>query len=287
MTSDELSPEIGALLASLTEQAPSNDAAAVFAAALAARAAQPLQSPPIDTEVSAFARAIDDVHRTVEQLRTSDWKRRCVNGLNVGQLVGHLIGTQLSMAAELGLQATAATSTDHVESTRQAIADGAATTPIEAASQFARVSAVLIDHLSQLDSAGLAAPSRFGTIEGDIRFILMFRVFELWTHDNDLRAAVGLARVEPDADRLWMMTRTVMPLVGRMGGDRLRIVLTGPGGGVWPASGDEVATIAVDATAFCRRAANRMTIDDLQADITGDAAAARQTLGALAELALD
>ena len=124
-------------------------------------------------------------------------------------------------------------------------------------------------------------------IDAEIRFLLVVRVFELWTHDNDLRRAVGLDRVEPDADRLWMMTRTVMPVVERIGGDRLRIVLTGAGGGVWPASGDEVAEIALDAVAFCRRVANRVSLDELDVDISGDFAAANALLDELATLALD
>ena len=164
---------------------------------------------------------------------------------------------------------------------------GASSHPDAAAAEFRRASDVLTNHLLQLDDVGLAAQSRFGTIVAEIRFLLVVRVFELWTHDNDLRRAVGLDRVEPDADRLWMMTRTVMPIVGRIGGDRMRIVLTGAGGGVWAASGDEVAEIALDATAFCRRVANRVSLDDLDADVTGDRAAAREVLDELATLALD
>ena len=256
-------------------------------AALAARPAETLQPAPTDNEAAAFARACDDVHKTVTLISADDWDRPAVNGLSVGELVGHLIGTQLSMAAELGLGIATSNSTDHIESTRTAISAGAASTPAAAAAEFARASAVLTDHLVQLDESGLAAPSRFGTIEAEISFLLVVRVFELWTHDNDLRRAVGLDRVEPDDDRLWMMTRTVMPVVERIGGDHLRIVLTGAGGGVWPASGDEVAEIALDAVAFCRRVANRVSLDDLDVDVNGDVEAANMLLDELATLALD
>ncbi len=74
-------------------------------------------------------------------------------------------------------------------------------------------------HLASLDAEGLTSPARFGSIVADVRFLLIGRVFELWTHDNDLRLAVGLDRVEPDPERLWMMTRAVMPLV-RLVGER-------------------------------------------------------------------
>lgn len=287
VTSGDLPPEIGAYLASLTELTPSNDKSTVMEAALAARPAQSMQVPPLDNEVAAFARAIDDVHRTITLISAADWTHPAANGLGVGELVGHLIGTQLVMAAEFGLGGPMSASTDHIESTRAAISAGAASTPTAAAAEFARVSAVLTDHLFRLDAPGLAAPSRFGTINAEIGFLLIVRVFELWTHDNDLRSAVGLNRVEPDADRLWMMIRTVMPIVERIGGDRVRIVLTGAGGGVWPASRDEIAEVALDAIAFCRRVANRLSLDKLDAEASGDLAAANELLSEIATLALD
>lgn len=287
MTSEELPPEIGALLASLTEATPTNDASKVLDAALVARRAEPVQRPPTDTEVEGFARAVDDVEQTLRLLTEQDWIRPAVNGLTVGELAGHLIGTQHLMAAEFGLIEPVTTSTDHIESTRDAITTGAAFTPMQSADEFARASRVLTSYLRSLDAHGLGTESRFGSIVADIRFLLVVRIFELWTHDNDLRRAVGLGRVEPDPDRLWMMTRTVMPVVHRIGGDQLRIVLTGAGGGVWPADGEELAEVVADSIAFCRRVANRMPLDQLHADVSGDRAAASKTLSALADLALD
>ena len=164
---------------------------------------------------------------------------------------------------------------------------GAAMGPVAAADEFARASILLLDHIGHLPAAELEQQAMFGPITADIRFLLLVRVFELWTHDNDLRRAVGLHRVEPDPDRLWMMTRAAMPVVERIGGDRLRVVLTGVGGGVWPATGDEVAEVVVDAVAFCRRVANRLALDELHAEITGDVPVAERVLTELASLALD
>ena len=288
MTSEEqLPPELGALLASLTEQAPSNVASTVMRAALAARSAAPVQTPPSDNEAAAFARAVGDVQHTLAELTDDDWSRPAVNGLDVGELVGHLIGTQLAMAVELGLGGPSSASDDHIESTRPSITAASALSPAEAAAEFARCSAPILDHVACLDAIGLAVPARFGSLVTDVRFLLVARVFELWTHDNDLRLAVGLGRVEPDQDRLWMMTRAVMPLVRLIGDERIRIVLTGAGGGVWPSHGDEIADVTVDTVEFCRRVANRLPIDDLHADISGDAAIAGDTLALLAGLALD
>ena len=115
------------------------------------------------------------------------------------------------MTTELRLSGAIDTSVgesdDHIEATRPSIAAGAGSTPAEAAAEFARTSAVVTAHLASLDADGLAKPARFGSVTADVRFLLLGRVFELWTHDNDLRRAVGLDRTEPDPDQLWMMTR--------------------------------------------------------------------------------
>ena len=103
LTAPHIPPNIGAFLASLTEQTPSNDGSAVMRAALGRRAAVPAQPPPSSDEVVAFARSVDDVLHTLSLLTAGDYGRSAVNGLTIGELVGHLIGTQLAMAAELGL----------------------------------------------------------------------------------------------------------------------------------------------------------------------------------------
>jgi uncharacterized protein (TIGR03083 family) len=287
VTNDELPPEIGALLASLSEQAPTNDPTDVIAASLAARRAAPLQAPPDDDEVGAFRRAVDDVASTLSSLDAADWHRPAVNDLTVGELVGHLIGTQQAMAAELGIAPAISESSDHIEVTRAAIDATVALSPGAAAAEFVHWSRVVFDHLESLDADGLAGRARVGQLVSDVRFLLIARVFELWTHDNDLRAAVGRPRVEPDADRLWMMTRAVMPLVRIIADKRVRIVLTGPGGGVWPAAGEEIGEVAVDSIAFCRRIANRLPLDEIDRRAEGDADAVDTMLGALAGLALD
>ncbi len=287
MTTPDIPAEIGALLALLAEEPPTIAAGAVVGAALAARPSAPIQAPPVDNEVAAFGRAVDDVQRTLDMLEPRHWPMTAVNGLSVGELVGHLIGTQQAMAAELGIAEPTSDSTDHIEVTRSAIDSTARSTPTEGARRFAMESAVVTTHLADRDAAGLAAPAHVGLFLTDVKFLLIARVFELWTHDNDLRAAVGWARVEPDADRLWMMTRTVMPLVDGLSGGGVRVVLTGEGGGVWEPTDDEVAEVVTDALSFCRRVANRLAIDDLDAEIGGDSSATVSMLTALATLALD
>ena len=81
---------------------------------------------------------------------------------------------------------------------------------------------------------------------------------------------------------------------------RLRLVLTGHGGGTWDLilgggdhdhdddDGDSPRqSIVADAVGFCRLAANRITPADLGAHVTGSRELAAGVLAAVAALALD
>src|SRR5205823_6341964 len=138
------------------------------------------------------------------------------------------------------------------------------------------------------------------------------RAFELWTHENDIRAVAGLAPSVPDPATLRLMTTLVaglLPLGAERAGVRepvdVRLVLTGPGGGTWdvpvgerpggpagaapggPAGEPGRVAIVADAVAFCRLAGGRLAPADLGAHVTGDARSAAGILAAAAALALD
>jgi uncharacterized protein (TIGR03083 family) len=134
--------------------------------------------------------------------------------------------------------------------------------------------------------------------------LLVVRAFELWTHENDLRAALGRPPSSPDPSVLALMTelavRSLPRGVERAGlrpsGQPVRVVLTGPGGGTWDVELGSPAADAVpaqrtrivaDAVAFCRLVAGRAARRDVDIDVAGDAAAADDLLTAAASLALD
>jgi uncharacterized protein (TIGR03083 family) len=134
--------------------------------------------------------------------------------------------------------------------------------------------------------------------------LLVVRAFELWTHENDLRAAIDLPPSSPDPSVLALMTelavRSLPRGVERAGlrpsGRPVRVVLTGPGGGTWdvalgspepdavPAQRTRIVADAVD---FCRLVAGRAARRAIDIDVAGDAAAADDVLTAAASLALD
>ena len=131
----------------------------------------------------------------------------------------------------------------------------------------------------------------------------MIRTFELWTHADDVRVATGRARDEPDNGQLKLMTNLAaqllplgVELTGRPhAGHTVRLVLTGRGGGTWRCplaaassvtASDDVVLVA-DAIGFCRLAANRCTLTELDAYVEGDELIAADILRGMAALAAD
>jgi hypothetical protein len=130
--------------------------------------------------------------------------------------------------------------------------------------------------------------------------LLVVRAFELWTHENDIRSAVGMPASVPDPSVLTLMTDLAVQLLphavtrsGSAAATDLHLVLTGDGGGTWDLplgeqSGQTRAAelmIVVDAVDFCRLVANRVAPDAL--DVHIDGAGAEGVLAAAASLALD
>ncbi|MDQ1698543.1 MAG: hypothetical protein QOG34_406, partial [Frankiaceae bacterium] len=130
--------------------------------------------------------------------------------------------------------------------------------------------------------------------------LLVVRAFELWTHENDIRRAVGLPPSVPDDSVLTLMTNLAVRLLphavtrtGSTTATNLHLVLTGAGGGTWDLPlGDRTASTAgddlvlvVDAVDFCRLVANRVAPEALDVHVEG--AGADRVLAAAATLALD
>jgi hypothetical protein len=135
--------------------------------------------------------------------------------------------------------------------------------------------------------------------------LLVARAFELWTHDNDIRAATGLALTRPDPPTLTLMTQLAVRLLpyGVRQVDPepapvdLHLVLTGSGGGTWNVALydrfdhglSEVPDVGIvaDAVTFCRLVASRIHPDDLDPHLTGAVAHVPRILAGAAALALD
>ena len=138
--------------------------------------------------------------------------------------------------------------------------------------------------MTSLDAAQLAERIKFHMLETRTSTALVVRVFEVWTHIEDLCRALRRDPPGLDAARLHLMTRTAvraiplgMLLVGIDSGPHtVRLVLTGSGGGVWnqplqlgAEAGESSVTIIADALEFCRLAAQRIRLPTSTSKSTG------------------
>jgi uncharacterized protein (TIGR03083 family) len=267
----------------------------------AARQARAVGSPvPEPAEIcpdEAFRRAVHTLDGLLGTLGDQDWRRPVLRDLDVQGLVGHLTGVegdvQRCLAGDLAVGQA-----DHVESTQLA-ADRQAGRPVaQTRAEWRRAADRTLDLVHSLGGRD-AEVALYGMrlLPGGL---LVVRAFELWTHENDIRRAVGLLSSVPDASTLRLMTGLAaksLPHGAARAGLRepvsVHLVLTGPGGGTWDVTLGEdrpdpaQVSIVAGAAGFCRLVANRVCPAELDLHVTGDPARAAGVLAAAAALALD
>lgn len=284
----------------------------VLAASLRARAAgRPFPDAPEISPVEAFGRAASAFYAVLCVLSDEDWRTQVLRGLDVQGLVGHLIGVEDDVHRALAGDPEVA-SADHVESTQAAAELQATRPPAQTRDDWRRAADRTLDltrpaATNAADRADTRADNQAGTENARVAMhgmrlpastLLIVRAFELWTHENDIRQAIGLAPSVPDPSTLRLMTDLAARLLPHVGSELdepvdVRLVLTGPGGGTWdvtmggPPPAPAAVSIVADAVGFCRLAANRIAPADLDASITGDPAHAAAILAATTTLALD
>ena len=208
-------------------------------------------------------------------------------GWNVTQLMTHLIEVDLYLGRQLGLWEHAIDERledDHLAVTESAVLAAVRADFDETLLRWRRVSADLCAHIAGLDAEAMRQRIKFHMLEARISTVLVVRVFEIWTHIEDLCRALRREPPPLDAARLHLMTGVAVRaiplgmLLGTInsGEHTARIVLTGRGGGVWNQAlqfggeaGEPAVTIVADALEFCRLAAQRIAPDDLTAEVEG------------------
>lgn len=269
----------------------------VLSASLRARAAgRPVPAPPEISPAEAFIRMADAFHVTLGLLNAGQWGAPALRGLDVQGLVGHLIGVEEDMHRCLAGDPEVAVAS-HVGSTQPAADRQAGRPPALTRAEWRRAADHTIDLVRTADLRAEVAVHGLRTSLGPL---LVIRVFELWTHENDIREAVGLPPSAPDPSTLSLMTGAAARLLPRAAirarlndSVRVHLVLTGPGGGTWdiavgqgPSAPADVMIVA-DAVGFCRLVANRLTPDDLDPYVTGDSGRAAAVLASVAALAVE
>jgi len=273
--------------------------ARVLAAATHARAAgQPVPAVPAISPVEAYRRAADALDRTLATLGEDEWRRPAIRDLDVQGLLGHLTGVEEDVRRAIEGDPAVADA-GHVESTQAAAERQAGRPPARTLGEWRDATGqtiALLDGIDDLDRGialhGMRLP---------LGSLMLVRAFELWVHENDIRLSTGQPPSAPDPSALRLMTTLaarLLPSAARRGGlavaARLRLVLTGNGGGTWDlVLGEDDAvepprlSIVADAVGFCRLAADRIRPADLAAHVTGNAELAAGVLAAATALALD
>jgi uncharacterized protein (TIGR03083 family) len=289
----------------------------------ASRRARPLGTTvpaiPMISPDAAFDHAVEAFDRTLCALTDGDWRQPAIRDLDVQGLVGHLIGVEDHVRRAIERDPDVA-NTDHVASTQETAVRQAGRPPELTLEDWRRA-------IGRTKEALASEPSRETDIgvhgvRLPLSAVLIFRAFELWTHENDIRLAAGLPLSAPGPSSLFLMCRlalSMLPYAALATGLRpvqLHLVLTGLGGGTWdiplgtPASADPAAresangqheaghqeanhqetgqaSIVTDVVDWCRLAANRMRPAELDHYVTGSADLATGILEATAALALD
>ncbi len=236
-------------------------------------------------------------------LGTDEWSRPALRDLDAQGLVGHLIGVETSFLAALDGDASAGQA-DHVAATQPSALGQADRDPSETLEEWRRLTA------RGLERAGEEPPDRVVTFYGvelPLDQLLVIRAFEMWIHDEDIRRATGRTLLAPDSARLARMTELAIALLpagmaraDRVRPGRVRLVLTGSGGGTWDVSLDGApdgpaapeaarwdSRVIVDSTAFCRIVGNREDRAGAEAVVDGDDHLASDVFAGAAALALD
>ena len=273
----------------------------VLAASLRARdAGRPVPDAAQISPVEAFSRAASSFYTVLCFLHDDDWRTPVLRGLDVQGLAGHLIGVEEDVHRALAGDPDVADA-EHVASTEAAALGQAGLRPAQTRADWRRAVDRTLDLVRPADARSRPADARSRVAVHGLRLpvtaLLVVRAFELWTHENDIRQAVGWAPSVPDPSTLRLMTDLAARLLPHAAAAlpepvEVRLVLTGPGGGTWDVtmgSAPAAATVAIvaDAVGFCRLAANRLTPDDLDVNVTGDPVRAAAVLAAATTLALD
>lgn len=284
------------------EPAPHDLGRTMLLAALAVRPHGAPIGPSAATPADAFHATVADLDALIGTLDDNELESPCLSQYGrVRDLVAHLAGVeeQLVRGLERPLGDGMAPPMNHVEGTRLVI-DELSESPAQDVTDRWHSGATRLLKLAVASEP--ARPVMVGTMPTDVDGLLVLRTFELWTHLEDICAAIGRATPGLDAPRFALMSSRLVQILptavlltqGDFEKGTIRFVLTGAGGGTYDRAfspEDRVtapdAVIITDVADICRAASNRMTRERLPVTIEGNAELAERVLASIGALAQD
>jgi uncharacterized protein (TIGR03083 family) len=284
----------------------------VFAAATARRAVgQPGPGAPEPASpVEVYAAQVQRLRDAFATVTDADWDAPvAAYGWPLATVATHVLEVERYFASVLDTpERPGAVPADHLRlGTADAHEPGAHARrdPAGAVAEWSALAVAVVERLRSGAAGDLERDSAFHGIPMRVSSLLVVRGFELWTHADDVRRAVGQPLTQPSPAELHTMAdRAVRGLPGLLLLSGIepdpvpaRIVLTGAGGGTWdvdldlaadpdaPVDRPGVTTLVADVVDYCRLASRRLTVAELDPIIEGDAALAGQLLVAAQAIA--
>jgi uncharacterized protein (TIGR03083 family) len=243
--------------------------------------ARAVRAPRAQTPLEAHAEVEATLVELLAEVPESALPLPTLNGLTVRQLVVHLAAMESLLAKWMGMPTLPEVDDEGVESRTAAVVEVTRDWPLADVIALWRRST---------DAVRGAVPdvgptTRWFGAETSTDLALLVSAFEIWTHTDDIRRALGRPLDVPSAAALRTMAEGSMTMVpaaleasGRVReGRTARIVLTGPGGGDWTvpmAPGGEVGepdvAITLSVVEWCRRFSERLSAEDLDLAVRGD-----------------
>lgn len=258
---------------------------------LLSRAGRVRPAPGEDAALALYETQADRFEALVDGLETRDLDVETFNGLTIRELVIHMASMESAFAASVGTPTIPDLTTTDIEARTHELIDRLHDAPLSDACALWRRSvdalrAWAADGTGRLEVPGVGfSMSRHSALAA--------RAFETWTHDDDIRRALGRPLLVPPPEHLHVMaemsTRS-LPLalfaIGRARtGKKATLELTGDGGGTWtvplelaterPAAGADAGadvTVRVDVVEWCRLASERLQPAAVVFEATGDVA---------------
>ncbi len=273
------------------------------AAALARRGPRPVTLTAPDLHLIESTRVLD----LLAALPPADWRTPIGPTLpdwNVQDLAAHLVASDAVLAETLGVEPfTPETDDQPTPRTHPIVARHRTLGPRDTLAELEQAYTATQDAVRRLGPDAPEQPVTWLGINMTLGQALTQRAFEIWTHADDIRAAVGLPLVPPPAPSLAAMSATALEtvpiLLAAAGvdaeGRRGQITLTGPGGGTYeldlglegrPTPAEPEMVLELDVVDFCRGLADRLPAADTRYGAQGDLDLAEALVAALPGLAI-